>query len=208
MNKFTNSSIAVAIALLSGSAVSAATITASNGGSVIPTPLNVGEDNPTNSEIQAFNEGVGVLLAADLLVDGVTIDAGTRVDSHMIFLNTSGQTEVTATATFSFDQEIIGVMSSQGGSNLFLSDDIVNGPVTYLSGGYGSNRGLEDNDTADFYTVTSMFDIDVGMHVTEPGDWMRVITVSAVPIPAGILLLPMGLFALGAMRRRRNPKTA
>ncbi|SEW10872.1 VPLPA-CTERM protein sorting domain-containing protein [Cognatiyoonia koreensis] len=213
MNFFKLSSIAFAAAFLSAGAVSAATITASNGGTVIASPLNVGEDNPTNSSIQAFNEGVDVLLLADLGVDGGTpISAGTRVDSHMIFLNTRGRTDVTDTATFTFSEMILGIMSSQAGTNLFASDGIVNGPVTYTGGNYGDNRGLEGSDTADFINVVGgMFSVNVGMHVTEPGDWVRVITassVSPVPVPAGMLLLPTGLIALGAMRRRKKRKTA
>ena len=43
--------------------------------------------------------------------------------------------------------------------------------------------------------------------MTQPGDWMRVVTVAQVPVPAGAALLPMGLFAMGALRRKKR-KTA
>lgn len=194
--------ILTAAALASGA--SAATITASNGGQVIATPATIGEDDPTNRVIQAFNEGSSILLAADLAIDGGVIAAGTYVDSHMIFLNTAGGLDVTATGSFNFSAEILGFMSSQSGTNLFTSDSILNGPVTYVAGGYGNNRGLENNDNADFYTQNGMFDVDVGMHVTEPGDWMRVVTVAAVPVPAALPLLLAGLGAFGFVGRRKR----
>jgi len=40
------------------------------------------------------------------------------------------------------------------------------------------------------------------MEVTEPGDWIRVITASAVPIPAAIWLFGSALLGFVGMRRR------
>jgi len=207
MLKTTFRSIVVVTALLAGSAVSAASITASNGGTVIAAPAMVGEDDPINTSIQAFNEGTGVFLAAALGVDGGSIAAGTLVDSHMVFLNSDGQTRIEASATFTFDQVILGIMSSQNGANLFLSDNIVNGGTTYLPGGYGNNRGLESNDSV---TQNGLYSLDFDLIVTEPGDWVRVITASAapVPVPAGLVLLPTGIAAFAAMRRRKARKAA
>lgn len=203
MKILSRTAAAVAVLLAAG-ASQAATITASNGGSVIASPATVGEDNPTNRSIEAFNEIVGYTLLADLAVDGGVISAGTVVDSHMIFLNTEGGLDITSTATFSFSERIIGIMSRTDGANMFASDSFLGGPVTYVAGGnYGSNRGLE-NAATDFVKFVDLFTIDVGMRVTEPGDWVRVVTVSAVPLPAGMLLLPTGLAGLAFMRRRRK----
>ena len=192
-------------------AASAATITGLMGSSVIAAPATVGEDTPTNTEIQAFNEGVDILLALDLAVDAGVIAAGTRVDSHMIFLNTLNDLLVTDTASYSFSETILGVMSDQDGDNLFDSDDILSGTIDYIGGNYGDNRGLEDNDSNDFYSIVGLNQFNIGMRVTEPGDWVRVITassVSAVPVPAGLILLPTALFGLRTLRRRKARNAA
>jgi hypothetical protein len=60
--------------------------------------------------------------------------------------------------------------------------------------------------TNDWYNILAPSTIALGMMVTEPGDWIRVVTLSAVPIPAALPLFGTGLGILGFLgwRRRRQ----
>lgn len=201
--------LAIVAATVLASGASAATIsTSSAGGEVIATPAFIQEDNPTNTLIQAFNEGSNVFLTSDLAVDndgtnGGIIAGGQYVDSHMIFLNTASGS-LSKSATFTFSQAILGVMSSQNGSNMFASDVLLGGGVDYsvVNGNYNDLRGLESNDS---YSISAdLFSINVNMSVAEPGDWMRVVTIAAVPVPAALPLLLAGLGAFGFIGRRKR----
>ena len=63
--------------------------------------------------------------------------------------------------------------------------------------------GLEQNNilTGDGYFINGLL-LDVRMEVTEPGDWIRVITASAVPVPAAILLFAPALLGFLGLRRK------
>jgi hypothetical protein len=189
-------------------AAQAATIT----GVTVIEPTEISEDKPTNTEIQGYNEIVGYTLLDNLGVDENIIggdDAdgwlskGTLVDSHVLFLNTaSGGADQTVTVTFS--ERILGVMTDTNGSLMFASDAILGGPVSYVSlpgDDYSGNRGLEG---ADYIRKINDFSFELRMVVTEPGDWIRVVTVSEVPLPAGVWLLMAGVGALGVAKRRRK----
>ncbi|RYH07223.1 hypothetical protein [Tropicimonas sp. IMCC6043] len=153
----------------------------------------------SNTNILGFDEAQGVLVATDLFVDGGFNLNGLLVDSHMIFLNReSGTSLLELSASFSFSGDILGVMTSIDGSLLQASDGILGlAGVTYDN---FSNRGFESGDTVNFAGSS----LDTFMRVTQPGDWMRVVTVSAVPVPAGAVLLPTALALLGAASRRRR----
>ena len=172
------------------------------GPDIITAPAQAIDDNPgaENDHQQAFNERQNVVLPAAVSIDGGgSIAAGTLVDSHMIFLNTPVGTAQTSdfNVVWTFDFPIIGVMSDPGG-NLEAASNSVLGAVGTIYPGAFAARGLENN-SLDGYTISGN-SISVDMRVTEPGDWIRVVT--QVPAPGAALLAMMGLPIAGWVRRR------
>lgn len=174
----------------------------------IGAPADVGNSGAGALGMLGFDELQGVTLGAALAVDGGFIAAGTVVDSHMIFLNrpdtaissinhgTSGLGPV----EWTFSGMILGVMSDNGGGLEAASNAILGAPGTSYPGGF-INRGFEPTNP-DFYTILSADTLGVGMLVSQPGDWIRVVT-APVPLPAAGWMLFAGLGALGWLSRRR-----
>lgn len=195
---------------------SAAIISVTGQGKIV-TRNNIHEDKPTtNNKQKGFNEAQGVLLTRDITVDNhkspassSIISKGTYVDSHLIFFNSDGDTRKESTATWAFSGAVLGVMANTSGSNLLDTNDL------FANGNYFSNPskgliapfpnlGLEGGDSYSFIGDTVL---DLKLVVTEPGDWIRVITaanVSAVPVPASAFLFGPAL--LGFIARRRMSK--
>ena len=116
-----------------------------------------------------------LLLAAPLQVDSGAVPAGLKVDSHMIFLNTVGNVQaIDPGVVWEFDGPVVGVMSDNNGNLEAASSGLLGATGTaYPLAGF-NNRGLENNDG---YVVAGNT-ITVNMRVTEPGDWIRVVTAS------------------------------
>jgi hypothetical protein len=165
--------LALALAQSAGAALT-------GGPDIIAAPDSVADSSAaggaSNDHQQAFDERQLVVLPAPILVDGnVWIPAGTAVNSHMIFFNQPdcgpcpGLSDLDVTWTFNGD--ILGVMSDVDGNLEAASNSVLGAPGTFYPGAF-SLRGLE---APDVYTVSDNA-ITVSMNVVQPGDWIRVVT--------------------------------
>ncbi|UCG58356.1 MAG: hypothetical protein JSU70_02385 [Phycisphaerales bacterium] len=152
---------------------------------IIPAPANALNSTASNFGMEGFDEAQGVVTTVAHIIDGGgTIPAGTTVNSHMIFLNQPDGTGGTLShrdVVWTFDGPIIGVMSDGGGNREANSTFELGAPGTNYTVGpsgqvapYGA-RGMEGGDS---YTVAGN-QITVNMIVSQPGDWIRVVT--AIP---------------------------
>ena len=176
-----------------------------SGQDIIAAPQFAIDDNPgaENYHMQAFDEAQDVILTRDIEVDDGFLTAGTAVSSHMIFLNTPGTTAGTDfDVVWEFDGEILGVMSDRYGLLEEASTDLLGAAGTIYPGSFNA-RGMEN--TQDVYDILTPNQISVSMYVTEPGDWIRVVTTStAVPEPSALGLLFLGLFSLVGYKATRR----
>jgi hypothetical protein len=166
--------------------------------------------------MQGFDELQNVTLPRDIQTDQGVISAGTVVDSHMIFLNRGAdlipeylrQCE----QDWTFDGLVLGVMSDKSGTYELASTDILGLPTTvYPTGTSSSGRGLKGNYGSggpnDGYVINGN-SLTVAMKVTQPGDWIRVVTsdVREVPEPSSMLLFATGLLGLARLGRKLKNK--
>ena len=173
---------------------------------IIAAPPDVLDDVVFNTGMQGFDEAQGVLTTVAHAHDSGVIPAGTVVNSHMIFLNISDLEELDELdhlgVTWTFANPILGVMSDrdgtlEAGSTFELGNPATNYTVTFPGSGQAAPylaRGLEGDK--DGYVISGN-QITVGMHITQPGDWIRVVTV---PEPATVCLLALG----GLLIRRKR----
>lgn len=142
---------------------------------IIPPPGDVDDDAAFNTSMEGFDEQQGITLPENIEVDGDIITEGTTVSSHMIFLNTGPGNDSTYNdhydVTWTFDEEVLGVMSDSGGLLEAATSALLGAAGTSYPSSF-SARGMEGNDS---YTIAGNT-LTVGMAVTEPGDWIRVIT--------------------------------
>ncbi len=194
----------------------------------IAAPLSATNNTVTNIAMQGFEEKQGVLLSSNLNVDnnskmsnGGIVSAGQMVNSQLIFLNgATGHFLRQENVLWTFDGEILGVMSD-GQGTLEVNSTALLGAVgtIYPSSGFNA-RGLEGNLSShnDTYSVSGNT-LTTSFFVTQPGDWIRVITaftdpdpanigVGVVPLPAALPLYGTGLAIMGFIGWRRKRKAA
>jgi len=192
-----------AITSVAGGPSSAGTLPA-----FIGAPAHALDDLVFNTGMEGFDEAQSVVTTAAHGIDGGgTIPVGSLVDSHMIFLNSQGTGGLTHNnVLWTFDGMIIGVMSDYNGNLESASTFELGNPATNYTVPFGVSgpappfpaRGMEG---ADSYLVSGNT-ITVNMGVSEPGDWIRVVT-APIPAPGALLLGSLGMGLVGWMRRRR-----
>jgi hypothetical protein len=132
----------------------------------------------------------------------------------MIFMNSEEDIGTDLThydVEWVFSRTILGVMSDRFG---YLEAD-----STFELGAAGTNyttpfpgsgsaapyelRGLELDGPYDSYEVIDDT-LRISMRVTEPGDWIRVVTASPAPVPepATCLLLLFGLIGMAEVKKK------
>ena len=155
-----------------------------------------------------FDEQQGVFLGSALDADaGVGSIAGNQyVNSHLIFLNTKGNTSASTTAAWEFDGKILGIMSDTGGNLMEASDPLLAYANYFTNTGGSSAFNLAGFESNDSYSGLGTNFLTVISNVREPGDWIRVVTVSEVPVPAALWLFAPAL--MGFLGLRRKFKTA
>lgn len=169
--------------------------------SIIAAPASVQDAMVTNQAQQGFDEQQNVTLGAGLGFDfGGIIAAGTTVDSHMIFLNISAGSSITShSVIWTFSGMVLGVMSDSAGTLEAASTPILGALGTVYGAPFGG-RGMEGGDGYSFTGNT----LSVTMVVSQPGDWIRVITATVVPEPTTLALFGIGLAGIGFARRKNK----
>ena len=189
--------------------------------------------------ITAFDEKQDVLIETDdilvnLLTTSVTapfkakgnrnfdeaLPSGVTVDSHMIFLNQPREENgpLRFEMAFTFDGAVLGIMNhaknlAWSDETFGLLDDILypgqpGSPykANYAKRGHGSADG--DGDYV-YYDPADPNTVIVSTKVTQPGDWIRIITLSpeeppvVTPEPSTFALMLLGGAGLLAIRKRR-----
>ena len=207
---YTTFALLVAISVMAGQAngaligVSGDYSTMSIEPEIIAAPDDVLNNIVTNKGMQGFNEAQGVMTMDAYEVDGGGwIEAGTLVDSHMIFLNSPDDLFILHyNVDWTFSGNIIGVMSDIYGELEVDSTFELGAPGTDYPADPFLARGLEVDvgDSDDSYSLLGPSTLRVNMAVSEPGDWIRVVTV--VPVPGAVLLGMLGLGVAGLKLRK------
>lgn len=201
-----------ACALVAGSA-SASIVATSGAATQIARPADAQLNVLTSSTVvYAWDEAQDVALDRDVTVDAIApglyndstdlgsfvLAAGTRVSSHYIHFDSPSTSSATASGSVTFSDDIIGVVVRNGTGlrRLDLTDFLGLGTLFTPN---VDQRGLELGANGDVFGISlSSRRIEFSLRITNPGDFIRVLTV---PTPGAAAML--GLAGLAALRRRR-----
>jgi hypothetical protein len=173
---------------------------------IIAAPRSVLDALVTNTGMQGFDEMQGVMTSMAYDTDSGFIAADTLVDSHMIFMNVLSGSLSHSDVKWTFSGSILGVMSGFLGVDEVASTAQLGAATTIYPLAPFTARGMEGGDN--YLVLGALNVLRVSMFVTQPGDWIRVITdarpPSVIPIPAAFWLFGTALVGFMGMSRRRN----
>lgn len=161
----------------------------------------VGKNTFQNPNFYAFTEG-SFTVGADLDLnfgakDFGSLKKGQVVESHFLMYDPKKST--TMQGYVDFDGPIVGIATSFAA--LSATDIFGHPAITYLT---PNLRGLEKRDQI---ALNGLNRLVVDWRASSPGDYIRVFTVTEVPLPAAAWVFLAGLGGLAANARRRK-KTA
>ncbi|HRF60212.1 MAG TPA: PEP-CTERM sorting domain-containing protein [Fimbriimonadaceae bacterium] len=132
------------------------------------------------------------------------VAAGTAIDSYYFYFD---PVDGSAVGRFRFDRKILGVITNErtdaSNDHFILSDYLINPlvPNANKAPGHFNARGLEIGSN-EFIRWHNDREITLNLNAASPGDQIRVVT-EAVPEPASIAALGLGLAALLRRRAKR-----
>lgn len=127
------------------------------------------------------------------------IAQGTFVRSHFIHFDAPPGGSGAIQGFVKFDRPIIGVIVLNTPGFRHLDDsDFLGAPTLFTSG--SDFRGMEM--TNDSFTITASGDtLQFSMGISQPGDFIRVLTEGDVPAPGALALAGFSMLALNRRRR-------
>ncbi len=184
----------------------------------------------SSDSIAAFDEQQNVILSSDLSVDYLsstsstgTLSTGTQINSYFVHFDPVGSStlvtdRVTLTGSLTFGEQIIALIYTgvpcdlcpTTPENIDASDYLGKTGTFYPTGEIG--RGLEpDSDPyytgrGDLFTLSAdglTLDLQFTAYPLRT-DQLRIITASAVPVPAAAYLFVSGLLGIGIWGRKKK----